>query len=100
MLRAFENLRDRPGFDDLAVLENGDVVAEHADHGQIVADEHQRKSEPFPQLPDQQQNVGLVETSSPETISSATMKSGSSASARAIPARCRWPPESSWDSGR
>jgi len=59
MLRAFENLRDRPGFDDLAVLENGDVVAEHADHGQIVADEHQRKSEPFPQLPDQQQNVGL-----------------------------------------
>ena len=59
MLRTFENLRDRSGFDDLAMLEDGDVVAEHADHGQIVADEHQRQPEPFPQLPDQQQNVGL-----------------------------------------
>ena len=41
------------------MLENGDVVAENADHGQIVADEYQRKPEPFPQLPDQQQNMGL-----------------------------------------
>ena len=59
MLRALENPRDRPGFDDLAMLENGDVVAENADHGQIVADEYQRQPEPFPQFPDQQQNVGL-----------------------------------------
>ena len=36
-----------------------------------------------------------VETSRPETISSATMNSGSSASARAMPTRWRWPPESS-----
>ena len=59
VLRALENLRNRPGFDDLAVLEDGDVVAEHTDHGQIVADEHQRQPEPSPQFPDQQQNVGL-----------------------------------------
>ena len=33
-----------------------------------------------------------TDTSSAETASSATMNSGSTASARAIPIRCRWPP--------
>ena len=35
-------------------------------------------------------------TSSALTGSSQTMKSGSSASARAMPTRCRWPPLNSW----
>ena len=37
-----------------------------------------------------------MDTSSADTGSSHTMKSGLSASARAIPIRCRWPPENSW----
>ena len=37
-----------------------------------------------------------IETSSAETGSSATMNSGASASARAMPMRWRWPPENSW----
>ena len=36
-----------------------------------------------------------IETSSAETGSSQTMKSGLSASARAMPMRWRWPPENS-----
>ena len=36
-----------------------------------------------------------IETSSAEIGSSATIRSGSSASARATPMRCRWPPENS-----
>ena len=36
-----------------------------------------------------------IETSSADTGSSATMKSGLTASARATPIRCRWPPENS-----
>ena len=41
------------------MLQDRDVVAEHADHGQIVADEHQRQPEPRAQLPEQQQDVRL-----------------------------------------
>ena len=37
-----------------------------------------------------------IDTSSALTGSSQTMKSGESASARAMPMRCRWPPENSW----
>ncbi len=36
-----------------------------------------------------------IETSSAETGSSAMISFGRSASARAIPIRCRWPPENS-----
>ena len=36
-----------------------------------------------------------IETSSAETGSSQTISFGLSASARAIPIRCRWPPENS-----
>ena len=36
-----------------------------------------------------------IETSSAETGSSQTMSSGSTASARAMPMRWRWPPENS-----
>ncbi len=36
-----------------------------------------------------------IETSSAETGSSATMNFGSTASARAMPMRWRWPPENS-----
>jgi hypothetical protein len=35
-----------------------------------------------------------IDTSSAETASSQTMNDGSMASARAIPTRWRWPPES------
>ena len=38
----------------------------------------------------------LTETSSAETASSQTIRSGSAASARAMPMRWRWPPENSW----
>ena len=37
-----------------------------------------------------------IETSSAETGSSQTMSFGLTASARAMPMRCRWPPENSW----
>ena len=36
-----------------------------------------------------------IETSSADTGSSQTMSRGSTASARAMPMRCRWPPENS-----
>ena len=37
-----------------------------------------------------------IDTSSAETGSSATINLGRSASVRAIPMRCRWPPENSY----
>ena len=37
-----------------------------------------------------------IETSSAEMGSSHTMNSGFTASARAMPTRCCWPPENSW----
>ncbi len=42
----------------------------------------------------------LTDTSSAETASSHTMRSGSAASARAMPMRWRWPPENSWGQRR
>ncbi len=37
-----------------------------------------------------------IDTSSADTGSSATMSLGLTANARAMPIRCRWPPENSW----
>ena len=37
-----------------------------------------------------------IETSRAETASSHTMNEGLTASARAMPMRCLWPPENSW----
>src|ERR1700730_6453993 len=59
MLRGVENPGDRPVFDDLAVLQDRDVVAEDADDRQIVADEHHGETEPGAQLPEQQQDMRL-----------------------------------------
>ncbi len=59
MLRRVENPGHRAVFDDLAVLQDRDIVAEHADDGQIVADEHHGQTEPRAQLPEQQQDMRL-----------------------------------------
>ena len=59
MLRRAEDPRDRSVFDDFAMVQDRDVVAEHADHRQIVADEHHGEAEPRAQLLQQQQDMRL-----------------------------------------
>ena len=59
MLRGVEDPGHRSVFDDLAMLQDRDVVAEHADDGQIVADEHHGETQPRAQLPQQQQDMRL-----------------------------------------
>ncbi len=49
----------------------------------------------FCRSPSRLMTCAWMDTSSAETGSSATMSFGFSASARAIPMRCRWPPENS-----
>ena len=48
-----------PVFDDLAMLQDRHVVAEHADDGEIVADEHHCETEPLLQVLQQQQDMRL-----------------------------------------
>ncbi len=60
-----------------------------------MGDEHHAEAEPLAQRVEQRQHLGLDETSSADTGSSAISSSGSSASARAIAMRWRWPPENS-----
>ncbi len=59
MLRRSKNAGDRSGFHDLAMLQDRHVVAEHADDGEIVADEHQGQAEPLLQILQQQQDMRL-----------------------------------------
>src|SRR5713226_60510 len=59
MLRGAENPGDRTVLDDLAMVQDRNVVAEHADDGQIMADKYQSKTEPRAQFPEQQQDMRL-----------------------------------------
>ena len=59
MLRNVEYPGYRPKFDDLAMLQDCDVVAQGADHGQIMADEYHGETKPRAQFLEQQQDMGL-----------------------------------------
>src|SRR6266851_1393362 len=59
MLRGAEDAGHRSVFDDLTLLQDGDVVTEYAYDRQIVADEHQSEAEPGAQFPEQQQDMRL-----------------------------------------
>src|SRR5579863_6179366 len=59
MLGSTEDARDRPVFDNLAAIEDRDIVAEHAHQREIVTDKHHGEAEPGTQLLEQEQNVRL-----------------------------------------
>ena len=95
VLRRGEDMAAQTLFDDPPASQDIDPVAHRSDHREVVADEGHRKAEvarhPFSRF----NTWACVETSSPETISSARTKSGASSATRAMPTRCRCPPESS-----
>jgi hypothetical protein len=65
------------------------------DHAQIVADEEVGEPNSSWRSMSRFRTCAWTETSRAETGSSATMTAGSSARARAMPSRWRWPPENS-----
>ena len=60
-----------------------------------MRDEDVREAELVLQMLEQVDDLAWIDTSSAETGSSSTISVGSSASARAMPMRCRCPPENS-----
>ena len=70
-------------------------VADVLHDPEVVRDEHDRDAQLPVQPAEQVEDLRLHDTSSAETGSSATISSGSSASAAAIPTRWRCPPDSS-----
>ena len=85
----------RPDLDDLAEVHHRDAVADVLHDRQVVGDEQVRQPEPLAQVLSRLRTCAWIETSRAETGSSQTMNSGSTASARAMPMRWRWPPENS-----
>ena len=72
-----------------------DARGDELDDREIVRDEDVRQAEPRCRSRRRLTTCAWIETSSAETGSSQTMSRGSTASARAMPMRCRWPPENS-----
>ena len=59
MLRSAEHARDRPVFDDLAAVQDSDVVTEHPHQRQVMADEHHGEAKTGAQIFQQQKNMRL-----------------------------------------
>jgi len=59
MLGSAEDARDRSMFDDLAMVQDRDIVAEHSHQREIVADEHHGETKPGAQFLQQQENMRL-----------------------------------------
>ena len=93
MQRIVEELVDIGHLDDAAEIHDGDPLAEMAHDGEIVGDEEVGELEALAQILEQVTICAWIETSRADTASSQTMNSGSSASARAMPTRWRWPPD-------
>ena len=81
--------------DDLAEVHHRDAVADVLDDREVVGDEEIRQPELVLEIVEQVEDLAWIDTSSAETGSSQTRNSGLRASARAMPMRCRWPPENS-----
>ncbi len=86
---------DRPHLHDPAEIEDDDPVAHELDDIEVVADEEHGHAEAGAEVLQQVQHLRLHRDVERGDGSSATISSGSTASARAMPMRWRWPPENS-----
>ena len=77
-------------------VHDGHLVADMLHHGQIVGDEQERQVQLPLQVAQEVRIWAWIATSSADTGSSQTMKSGCNANARAMLMRCRCPPENWW----
>ena len=84
-----------PALDDRAGVQHDDVVADPPHDVEVVRDEQVADAELGLQRSSRLRICAWTDTSSAEVGSSQTTRSGPVASARAMPSRCRWPPESS-----
>lgn len=97
-VRMSRRSKDRPGgaaFDHAAQVHDQHVLAEMFHDGKVVRDEQARQAARTLKSWSRFTICACTETSSALTGSSQTSSRGSTASARAIPIRCRWPPLSS-----
>ena len=78
-----------------AEIHHRDPVGDVLHHGEIMRDEDVGKAEPVLQVAQQIEDLRRIDTSSADTGSSQTISFGSTASARAMAMRWRWPPENS-----
>ena len=95
MTRIGEQRIGGAGLDDAAEIHHGDAVGDVLHDREIVADEDVGEAEPVLQVTSRLRICARIETSSAETGSSHTISFGSTASARAMTMRWRWPPENS-----
>ena len=96
MPRLVEERVDGALLDDLAGVHHGGAVAQLRDDRQVVGDEHQREAEVVEQSESSSSRIcACTITSSAVVGSSASSTFGSQASAIAIAARWRMPPENS-----
>ncbi len=92
--RRGEDLFAGADLDDPADVHDGDVVGHEPQRRQVVRDEQVRQAAESRRSLSRLRIWARIETSSAETASSQMITRGSTASARAIDTRCRWPPES------
>ena len=91
--RRAKQLRGRRDLDDAAEIHDHGAVRDVLDHAEVVADEEIGEASSSRSRMNRFSTCALIDTSSAATDSSHTRKSGSTASARAMPMRARWPPE-------
>jgi hypothetical protein len=91
-ISAFGPVLDHPAQE---LLHHHHVVGDGAHGREVVGDEHVGQVEFRLQPVEQPQDALGTIWSSAEVTSSQMMKRGSAASARAMPMRCFWPPDSS-----
>jgi hypothetical protein len=89
-----KDLGRRPDLDQAAALHHPDAVGEAAHQVQVMGDEQQRHAHLGLQLVEQARICAWMVTSSAVVGSSQISSCGRQASAMAIIARWRWPPES------
>ena len=94
MLRSGKQHIDRRAFDDLAGIHDRDFVAHLGDDAKIVSDENDSRAGRSLQVAHQIEICAWMVTSSAVVGSSAIKSFGLQASASAIIARCRMPPDS------
>ena len=95
MLRLAVDPIDRPDLDDLAEVHDHHAIADVADDVEVMGDEDVGQVKARLQVASRFSTCAWTDLSSAETASSRITRRGSSASARAMLMRCRWPPESS-----
>ena len=93
MQRVAEQHFARRELDDAAAAHHRDPVGDVVDHRQIVRDEQIGEAELLLQVLQQIEDLRLHRNVERRDRLVADDRSGSSASARAMPMRCRWPPE-------